>query len=130
MQGRHAEAIFDLRDLIGSKGEGPLKEGTVEGNPEVAASLAFAYGSAGKRQEAQAILSRLNKLSEQRYVSGLYFAIIYTGLKENDRAIEYLNKAFESKHPGLVLVRVEPLFDGLRSDDRFKQLIGRFEPIP
>lgn len=130
MKGRHGEAIEEFRDLIGSPGEGPLKEGTVEGNPEVAASLAFAYGNAGKPAEALAILNRLNTLSHQRYVSGLYFAIVYTGLKDNSRAIEYLNKAFESKHPGLVLIRVEPLFDNLRSDDRFKQLIGRFEPIP
>ncbi|MBC8030930.1 MAG: protein kinase [Pyrinomonadaceae bacterium] len=130
LQGRHELAIEELRDLIGSPGEGTLKEGAVEGNPELAASLGFAYGSAGKREDAQAILNRLLALSGQRYVSGLYFAIIYTGLKQNDRAIEYLNKAFESKHPGLVLIRVDPIFDGLRSDDRFKQLVGRFEPIP
>jgi len=130
MQGRHEEAVSELRDLVGSPGEGPLRAGTVEENPEVASSLAFAYASGGKRGEAEAILKRLNTLSEQRYVSGLYFAIIYTGLKDNDRAIEYLNKAFESKHPGLVLIRVEPVFDNLRSDDRFKQLTSRFEPIP
>ncbi|HAF21339.1 MAG TPA: hypothetical protein DCK93_00240 [Blastocatellia bacterium] len=50
--------------------------------------------------------------------------------KDNDRAIKQLNKAFESRHPGLVLIRIEPIFDGLRSDDRFKQLVNRFEPIP
>jgi len=130
MQGRHEEAVSELRDLVGSPGEGPLKAGTVEENPEVASSLAFAYANAGKRGEAEAILKRLSTLSEQRYVSGLYFAIIYAGLKDNDRAIEYLNKAFESKHPGLVLIRVEPVFDNLRTDDRFKQLTSRFEPIP
>jgi len=41
-----------------------------------------------------------------------------------------LNQAFESRHPGLVLIRIEPIFDGLRSDDRFKQLVKRFEPTP
>ncbi|HWN11028.1 MAG TPA: protein kinase [Pyrinomonadaceae bacterium] len=129
-QQRHAEAIAELRDLIGSPGEGPLKDGTVEANPELAASLGFVYARAGSRQEAQSILTRLTALSEQRYVSGLYFAILYTGLNDNARAIDYLNKAFASKHPGLVLIRVEPLFDGLRSDSRFKQLVSRFEPIP
>lgn len=127
---RHEQAIEELRKLIGSPGEGPLKDGTVEANPEMAASLGFAYARAGRPEEAQAILNRLTALSEHRYVSGLYFAIVYTGLNDNTRAIESLNKAFASKHPGLVLIRVEPLFDGLRSDDRFKQLISRFEPIP
>lgn len=130
LKGMHPEAIAEFRELLGSPGEGPLKEGVVEGNPEVAASLGFAYGLAGRRGEADAILQRLKTLSGQRYVSGLYFAIIYTGLKDNDRAIDQLNSAFESRHPGLVLIRVEPIFDGLRSDDRFKHLASRFEPIP
>ena len=63
-------------------------------------------------------------------MSGLYLAIVYTGLNEKDRAVDYLNKAYESRHPGLVLIRVDPIFDDLRSDERFKQLIARFEPIP
>jgi hypothetical protein len=60
----------------------------------------------------------------------LYSANVYAGLKDNDRAIEYLNKAYKARHPGLVLIRIEPMFDSLRSDERFKQLVKRFEPIP
>lgn len=129
-KGMADEAIRELRNSLHSPGEGPLKEGVVEDDPEVAASLGFAYGLAGKQVEAEAILKRLKSLSERRYVSGLYLAIIYTGLKDKDRAIEYLNKAYEGRHPGLVLIRVDPVFDDLRSDDRFKQLVKRFEPIP
>ena len=130
MKGMYQPAIAEFRDLIGSPGEGPLKEGTVENDPEVAASLAFAYASAGKRHEAEAILERFKTLQQKRYVSPLYFAIAYSGLNDRDQAIEYLNKAYESRHPGLVLIRIDPLFDRLRSDDRFKQLVRRFEPIP
>jgi tetratricopeptide (TPR) repeat protein len=84
----------------------------------------------GRRAEAQTILNQIETLSKRRYISPLYFAIVYAGLKDNDRAIEYLNKAFEARHPGLVLIRIEPMFDTLRSDERFKDLIKRFEPIP
>ena len=130
MKGMYEPAISEFRDLIGSPGEGPLKEGTVEKDPEVAASLAFAYAGAGKRNEAEAILERFKTLQQKRYVSPLYFAIAYSGLNDHDQAIDYLNKAYESRHPGLVLIRIDPLFDRLRSDDRFKQLVRRFEPIP
>jgi hypothetical protein len=41
-----------------------------------------------------------------------------------------LNKAFDARHPGLVLIRIEPMFDAMRSDERFTQLTKRFEPIP
>jgi serine/threonine protein kinase/tetratricopeptide (TPR) repeat protein len=129
-KGSHEEAISQLRGLLGSPGEGPLKEGAVEKDPEVAASLGFVYATAGRGGDAEAILERLKTLSERRYVSGLYLAIIYAGLKDRDRALEYLNLAYESRHPGLVLIRVDPIFDDLRSDDRFKQLVKRFEPMP
>lgn len=129
-KGDHELAISALRELLKSPGTGPLKADAIENDPEVAASLGFAYAQAGRRGEAELILQTLKALSARRYVSGLYMAIIYTGLQEQDQAIEYLNKAFASRHPGLVLIRVDPIFDDLRSNEHFKQLIKRFEPMP
>ena len=129
-KGMHDEAIAELRKLIKASANGPIPDQIVEAESEASASLGFAYGRAGKQAEAKAILGQLEALSKKRYVSPLYFAIVYAGLKDNDKAIEYLNKAFEARHPGLVLIRIEPMFDGLRGDERFKALIKRFEPIP
>ncbi len=130
MKGMHAEAIRDFRGLLESPGDGPLKEGSVENDPEVAASLGFTYGISGRRQEAIAILGRLKALSSKRYVSPRYLAIVSIGLNEKDEAITQLGHAFESRHPGLVLIRIDPLFDSLRSEPKFKELVKRFEPIP
>ena len=129
-KGMFNEAIAELRALIKAPASGPLPDEVVADETEASASLGFAYGMAGKRAEAETILNQLQALSQRRYVSGIYFAVICAGLKDNDRALQYLNKAFESRHPGLVLIRIEPMFDGLRNDDRFKQLIRKFEPIP
>jgi eukaryotic-like serine/threonine-protein kinase len=129
-KGMHAEAIAELRKLIKAPENGPIPNKVIEIESEASASLGFAYGMAGKQAEARAILDQVESLSKRRYVSPLYFAIIYAGLKDNDKAMEYLNKAFEARHPGLVLIRIEPMFDGLRSDERFMQLTKRFEPIP
>jgi len=129
-KGMHSEAIAELRKLIKAPVSGPIPEQVVEAESEATSSLGFVYGMAGKQAEAQAILKQLEALAKRRYVSPLYFAIVYAGLKDNDKAIEYLNQAFDTRHPGLVLIRIEPMFDGLRSDERFKALIKRFEPIP
>ena len=129
-KGMHNEAIAELRKLIKAPASGPISDQIVEAESEASASLGFAYGMAGKATEAKAIINQLEALSKKRYVSPLYFAIVYTGLKDNDKAIEYLDKAFDARHPGLVLIRIEPMFDGLRGDERFKALIKRFEPIP
>jgi serine/threonine-protein kinase len=129
-KGMHDEAIAELRKLIKAPASGAIPDQIVEAESEASASLGFAYGMAGKQAEARAIINQLDALSKKRYVSPLYFAIVYAGLKDNDKAIEYLNKAFDARHPGLVLIRIEPMFDGLRGDERFKTLIKRFEPIP
>jgi serine/threonine-protein kinase len=129
-KGRHQEAIAELRKLIKAPPSGPIPDQVIEAECEASSSLGFAYGIGGRRAEAQTILNQIETLSKRRYISPLYFAIVYAGLKDNDRAIEYLNKAFEARHPGLVLIRIEPMFDTLRSDERFKDLIKRFEPIP
>ena len=129
-KGMQQDAIAELRKLIKAPETGPIPDAVVESESEATASLGFAYGMAGKQAEARAILNQLQSLGKRRYVSPLYFAIVYAGLKDNDKAIEYLNKAFEARHPGLVLIRIEPMFDGLRADDRFQTLIKRFDPIP
>ena len=129
-KGMYNEAIAELRALIKAPASGPIPDQVIQAESEAAASLGFAYGMAGNQAEARAILSQLEALSQRRYVSPLYSAIVYAGLKDNEKAVENLNKAFDARHPGLVLIRIEPMFDGLRGDERFKQLIKRFEPIP
>ena len=129
-KGMSNEAITELRSLIKAPATGPVPDAVVASETEATASLGFAYAMAGRRSEALAIINQFQQLASRRYVSPLYFAIVYAGLRDNNHAVDYLNKAFDARHPGLVLIRIEPMFDGLRSDERFKQLIKRFEPIP
>ncbi|HEU4795877.1 MAG TPA: tetratricopeptide repeat protein, partial [Pyrinomonadaceae bacterium] len=119
-KGMHDDAIRELRSLIKAPESGPVPAEVVERDMEASASLGFAYAMAGKSAEARNILSQLQALAERRYVTALYPAIVYAGLKENDHAIHYLNRAYEDRHPGLVLIRIDPMFDGLRSDARFE----------
>jgi serine/threonine-protein kinase len=129
-KGMYDEAIAELRSVIKAPPNGSIPDQVIESEMEASASLGFAYGMAGKKAEAQDILSKLQALSQRRYISGLYFAIVYAGLKDNERTVHYLNEAFQAKHPGLVLIRIDPTFDHLRSDEKFKELARRFEPIP
>lgn len=129
-KGMYNEAIAELRSLIKAPPTGPIPDQVIENEMEASASLGFAYGMAGRNAEARDILAKLQSLSQRRYISGIYFAIVYAGLKDNERAIQSLNDAFHTRHPGLVLIRIDPTFEGLRSDEKFKELTRRFEPIP
>ena len=89
------------------------------------ALLGHAYAASGKQGEAQKILGELNKMSEQAYVSPYDLAILYLGLGDKDRALEQLNKAYDDRAGWIIYLKVEPIFDPLRSDARFVDLVRR-----
>jgi tetratricopeptide (TPR) repeat protein len=91
--------------------------------------LAYAYAVSGKRDEALKILAEQKRLAKQRYIASYNFAIIYTGLGDKDRAFEYLNKSFDEGSP-LVQVPSRPMFDSLRSDPRYTELLRRINRTP
>ena len=96
-----------------------------EGNIRMLATLGYAYAKIGKRAEAERIIGQLRERSKERYISPYFIATIYAGLDEKDQAFEWLEKAFEERHPYLVLMGVEPVFRNLRSDPRFQDLKKR-----
>ena len=87
--------------------------------------LGHAFAVSGRRGEALKILEELKEMSRQRYVSPYDLAVLYTGLGEKDKAIEQLNKAYEERAGWVINLQVEPLFDPLRSDPRFADLLRR-----
>jgi serine/threonine-protein kinase len=111
----YEEAIAEIQKAIGLS----------SGHARAIATLGYAYGVSGKRVEAQKVLDELKERSTRSYVSPYFIALIYTGLGENDQAFEWLEKAYNERHPYLTLIKVEPVFDSLRSDSRFADLLRR-----
>ena len=93
--------------------------------PYEVAGLGFAYGAAGRRDEALNILEELEQLSKQKYVFPMSFAFVYIGLGEREQALDWLEKSFEENPGRLASISVDPWFDPLRSDPRFQSLLRR-----
>ncbi|HEX8890505.1 MAG TPA: protein kinase [Pyrinomonadaceae bacterium] len=89
------------------------------------AALGNVYAVSGQRDEAQKMLAELESLAKRRYVSPYFFALIYTGLGNKDQALLWLNKAYDERNDYLIYLKVEPLFDPLRDDQRFQDLMRR-----
>ncbi|MDQ3805543.1 MAG: tetratricopeptide repeat protein, partial [Acidobacteriota bacterium] len=89
------------------------------------AHLGYVYGLAGRRREAGLLIEEFAALSRTRYVPAYYTAVIHLGLGEHERALEWLARAFEERTGFLVFLRVEPMFDPLREDPRFRELEAR-----
>jgi serine/threonine-protein kinase len=92
---------------------------------ETLALLGHAYAVAGRRDDALRVLSRLKELSKASYVSPLDMAILYTGLGDEDRVFEWLNRAVGERSANLGSIGVDPVFDPLRSDPRFQDILER-----
>jgi hypothetical protein len=54
-----------------------------------------------------------------------FLSIIWVGLNDNERALQALEEAFGDREPCLVSLKVEPIFDPLRDDNRFTDMIRR-----
>lgn len=110
----------DLDDAIGIfEGVNRLSSDS----PPALAALGHAYAVAGRRQDSLAVLEKLQAISKQRFVPSYYIAGIYFGLGEHDRTFEWLNRACEERCGMLGSLKVDPVFDPLRSDPRFASLL-------
>ncbi len=102
------------------------------GETTTLSGLGYAYAVAGRKAEAQKVLDQLNELSKRKYVSAVSKVVVYVGLGENDKAFEWLEKAYEDRSLGgpLSSIKVDPFFDPLRSDPRFQDLLRRMNLQP
>jgi TolB-like protein/DNA-binding winged helix-turn-helix (wHTH) protein/Tfp pilus assembly protein PilF len=114
-KGAFSLAIPELRKAV------DLSHGT----PLMISALAHAYARAGNKEEAEKLLTDLVRQSKKQYVSPYYFAVVYVGLGENEKAMQWLEKAFADRSNGLVFMKVEPELDNLRSNPQFAALQQR-----
>ncbi len=91
-------------------------------SPRMRSGLARVLAVSGGREEALRILADLRELSTRRYVSPFEFSSIHFALGNRDEGYEWLNKAFQDRCFELVVSKVDPRFDPLRGDARFRQL--------
>jgi serine/threonine protein kinase/Tfp pilus assembly protein PilF len=96
--------------------------------PDIAlplAELGHVYAIFGKKREAEEILEQLIDRSKQSYVPAYSFAEIYIGLGDKEQALASLEKAYADRSMLMTFVKVDPEFDSLHSDRRFKDLLRR-----
>ena len=71
------------------------------------------------------MIEELTAASRQSLVPALFVALVYAGLEDKDQAFTWLEKAYEERFSRLAYLKVEALWDPLRSDSRFADLLRR-----
>jgi serine/threonine protein kinase/Tfp pilus assembly protein PilF len=84
-----------------------------------------AFAAAGLRREAEDFLARLDATAIERPASSYHVALIYCFLGEKEKAIERLERSFAEREAWPVWMGVEPVFDSLRDDPRFTDLLQK-----
>jgi len=67
----------------------------------------------------------MKERTKRQHISPCVFAMVHAGLGEKDEAFEWLEKAYGSRDFILTLLQVEPMFDPLRDDPRYADLMRR-----
>jgi len=92
---------------------------------ETKAALGYAYAVSGRKNDSQDVLTQLKEQSKRRYVSPYVLALVCVGLGKKGEAFEWLEEAYKQQDGDLPVIRLEPMFDPLRSDTRFRDLLRR-----
>jgi DNA-binding winged helix-turn-helix (wHTH) protein/TolB-like protein/Tfp pilus assembly protein PilF len=95
------------------------------GHSEPISLAGFAKEKAGRTDEALKDLETLKSMQSQGLAADYNTAMLYNGLGKTDQAFTSLEKAFEAKDVRLILLKVDPKWDNLRSDPRFADIMKR-----
>jgi hypothetical protein len=115
----YKEAIAELDQAV-----------TISGGSTISlAMLGHANGAAGNKHEAKKILENLMNRSKKQYVPSYWIAMIHVGLGDKDQVFTWLERAFQERSSWLAWAVVEPRFDTLRTDPKFKSLVARMKLI-
>ncbi len=101
--------------------EKEIRKGNLDSDAMVVATNALM----GKRKEALQMLNDFREQSKHVYIRPYFFAYIHVVLGENDLGFEWLEKAYEEHDTWLRWLKVDALFDNVRSDPRFKALLKK-----
>ncbi len=115
---------YEQRRFYDKAFEADLKTLTERGaRPEKIAALKKAYAASGWRGYWRKQLEFMEEEAKKPPISPYHMAQIYARLGDHDQALMWLEKAYDKHSSYLVLLKVDPLLDGLRSDARFNSLL-------
>ena len=114
-KGAYEQAIAECQVVASRSNDDPLR----------LAGLGRAYALAGRRGEAQKILTKMLVASKVHYVPPYFFGMIHAALDDKNQAFSWLEKAYNEHDAYLTRLKVDDAMDPLRSDPRFAKLRAR-----
>ena len=102
---------------------------SLDDDPQIVGLLGRAYADAGQKDKAMELIGELEARTKQQFVRGYLIALIYIGLGDKTKAIDYLEREYLN-HDNIdtAWIRGDPMLDPLRGDPRFEALAEKILP--
>ncbi len=120
LMGRYDDAIVMFHEALRISGD----------IPNITGALGQTLALAGRREEALHCLDELHSTARTRYVPSTCFAIVHIGLGELDKSLDWLELACDEHELPITTAKVHPVYDPLRSQARFKDILARVGFLP
>ncbi|MFZ3333479.1 MAG: winged helix-turn-helix domain-containing protein [Candidatus Acidiferrales bacterium] len=114
-QGKQKEGLGELQKAASLSGDSPL----------YMAQVGVSLGLAGEKKEALRAIRELQDISVKRYVSPYGVAQIYAALNDKEQTYKWLETAYRDRAVWMSYLAVDPVFDSIRSEKRFRDLLHR-----
>ena len=114
MKRMYPEALEAWKASYAARGDHEAGEALTRGFREGGYSMAL-------QRAAEALVAR----SRTAYVPSWQIGTLFTRAGKKDEALEWLEKAYRAHDPNMPYISVDPIFDDLRDDPRFKDLLRR-----
>ena len=114
-QGKHKEGLDELQKAASLSG----------GSPLYTAQVGVPLALAGEKKEALRVIRELRDISTKRYVSPYGLAQIYATLNDKEQTYKWLETAYRDRAVWMSYLAVDPVFDSIRSEARFRDLLHR-----
>jgi len=96
-----------------------------QGSADALALLGYSQARRGEKSQALRTIEKLKATSKKSFVPAFYFALVYAALEDKDQAFMWLEKGYDERFARFAYLKLEALWDPLRSDERFNALVRR-----
>jgi len=92
--------------------------------------LAYVYGRSGQTAQARSALEKLQDMNRRQKTDPAMILYAYLGVGNKEQSFALLEKAYTQHSNALTVLKVDPIYDPLRSDTRFQDLLHRVRLAP
>ncbi|MGA8311279.1 MAG: winged helix-turn-helix domain-containing protein [Terriglobales bacterium] len=117
--------VYELKGMFQEAASEWSRVNALSGNPERALHYGAVHDAAGYQRSQLLRIERLRESSKREYVSPMTLALAYARIGQVEQALAWLEAGYRQRAPGLSGLKVDPLFDPLRGNPRFQDLLGR-----